>query len=510
MPAARRPAASPTLAWLLLASTLVIAACGLAYELTAGALASYLVGDTITLFSTVIGTYLCAMGVGAWLSQFVRRDLAARFVALEILVGLCGGFSAAALFAAFASNLAFHVVLYALVAVVGVLVGMEIPLMLRILRRRLAFEALVARVLSADYLGALAASLVFPLWFVPRLGLIRGALVFGIVNLLVALLTLWLFRRELRGRGLWAAAGAALALLGAGLAYAEQFARRTEQQLYPDPVILARQSPYQRIVVTHDGAATRLYLNHHLQFDSTDEHRYHEALVHPALAALAAPRRALVLGGGDGLAVRELLRYPGLERITLVDLDAAVTALFRDHPALARLNGGALADARVTVVNDDAWRWLDANDGVYDAIVVDLPDPSNFALGRLYSSAFYRLLKRRLAPHGRLVVQATSPLFAREAYWCVVATLEAAGLATVPYHAYVPSFGEWGFVLAGHAPYAPPRDLPAGLRFLAPATLPTLFVFSPDMARVPVEPNRLDTQVLVQYYERAWRAAPGG
>jgi spermidine synthase len=495
------------LAYLLLASALVIAACGLVYELVAGALASYLIGDTLTQFSTVIGTYLFAMGVGAYLAQYLRGDLLARFVQIEILVGVFGGFSAMALFGAFAYGLAFGPVLYALVGLVGVLVGLEIPLLMRILRDRLEFEALVSRVLSFDYLGALLASLAFPLWFVPQLGLIRSALFFGLVNLAVAGLTLWLFRAELRRVSLWAGTGAALLAVGGGFAFAERFSRHAEQQMYPDPVILSRQSPYQRIVLTHEGKHTSLWLNHHLQFNSSDEHRYHEALVHPAAAAHPAPRRALVLGGGDGLAVRELLKYTTLERITLVDLDRAVTDLFREHAALTPLNGGSLRDPRVTVVNRDAWRWLEENTDSFDIVVVDFPDPSNFAVGKLYTGTFYRLLRRALAPGGRIAIQATSPLFAREAYWCVVATLEAAGLKTVPYHVYVPSFGEWGYVLAGHDDYAPPRALPAGLRFLNARTLPGLFVFSEDMARVAVEPNRLDTQVVVQYYERAWKAA---
>lgn len=495
------------LAYALLASALVIAACGLVYELVAGALASYLIGDTITQFSTVIGAYLFAMGVGAYFAQFLKRDLLVRFVQIEILVGVFGGFSAMALFAAFAYGLAFSVVLYALVVLVGVLVGMEIPLLMRILRDRLEFEALVSRVLSFDYLGALLASLAFPLWFVPHLGLMRSALAFGLINLLVAALTLWLFRADLRRPGLWAATVVALILVGAGFAGAERFSRFAEQQLYPDPVILSQQTPYQRIVLTHEGRHTSLYLNHHLQFNTSDEHRYHESLVHPAASALVSLRRALVLGGGDGMVARELLRYDSIEGITLVDLDSAVTTLFRDRADLARLNAGALRDARVTIVNRDAWRWLEDNRDTFDLIVIDFPDPSNFAIGKLYTTAFYRLIKRALAPAGRIAIQATSPLFARDAFWCVVATLESAGLKTVPYHVYVPSFGEWGFVLAGHAPYVPSARLPSGLRFLNNATLPGLFVFSEDMARVTVEPNRLDTQIVVQYYERAWREA---
>jgi spermidine synthase len=213
-----------------------------------------------------------------------------------------------------------------------------------------------------------------------------------------------------------------------------------------------------------------------------------------------------VLGGGDGLALREVLRYPHVEHVTLVDLDPEMTRLFSTHPELVRLNAHALADPRVRVVNADAFIWVDETAEVFDFAVVDFPDPSNFSIGKLYTTAFYRTLMRRLGPEGRFVVQSTSPMFARRSFWCIVETIEAVGLTASPYHVYVPSFGEWGFVLAGRdAPPAPmPEHLPDGLRYLTTATIPPLFEFPLDMARVPVEPNQLNTQALVRYYEQEW------
>lgn len=499
----------------LLAAAMLISACGLVYELVAGALASYLIGDTLTRFSTVIGTYLFAMGCGAWLARYLRGDALARFIEIEIAAGVIGGFSAMLLFAAFASNVLFQPLLYVLVLTVGMLIGIEIPLLLRLLRADFGFEDLVSRVLSLDYIGALLASLIFPLWLVPQLGLVRTGLAFGLLNILVAFATLWMFRRRLRAPELWLAAGFSFAALLAGFVLAERFARNAEERLYRGEVVFAAQTPYQRVSLLQRGSTVRLYLNGRLQFSSRDEFRYHEALVHPALASLPQPRRVLVLGGGDGLTLREVLRYPSIESVTLVDIDAQVTTLFRDHPQLAVLNRGALVDHRVTVVNDDAWRWLEAQpaggagSAPFDAIFMDLPDPSNYALGRLYSAPFFRLLTRHLAPQGLIATQATSPVSAREAFWCIVATLEAAGLRTAAYHALVPSFGDWGFVLASRdglrTGYQPPSRLPGGLRFLTPEILPTLFVFSPDVGRLAIEANRLDTQVLVGYYEHGWR-----
>jgi spermidine synthase len=489
----------------LLASVLLIAACGLVYELVAGALASYLLGDSVTQFSTVIGTYLFAMGIGSGLSRFVVRGVARRFVAIELMVGLVGGFSSSILFLAFGFTDSFRVVLYSLVLVIGVLVGLEIPLLMRILRDRFDFKDVVAHVLTFDYLGALGASLLFPLVLVPHLGLVRAALLFGLINAAVALWTTVLLKDMLGPRrSLQALSIAVMLALGAGWAMADRTLALGETTLYADDVILAKNTPYQRIVLTAWKDDLRLFLNSHLQFSSKDEYRYHEALVHPGMAAMPDAHRVLVLGGGDGLALREILRYPHVEQVTLVDLDPAMTRLFATHPELVRLNGGAFSDERVRVVNADAFVWLEETTETFDFAVVDFPDPSNFSIGKLYTTAFYRELARHLGPAGRFVVQSTSPLFARQSFWCIVTTLEQSGLSAAPYHVYVPSFGEWGFVLAGRHDYAPPPSLPGGLRYLTASAVPELFEFPLDMLRVAVEPNHLNTQALVRYYEQEW------
>jgi spermidine synthase len=495
----------------LLASVFVVAACGLLYELAAGAIASYVLGDSVLQFSTIIGTYLFAMGVGSWLSRFFDRQLPAHFLRIELLVALCGGALPALLFMANAwTPGAFRFLLYALVLLVGTLVGLEIPLVMRILRRNVALKDLVSQVLTFDYLGALAVSIAFPLVLVPQLGLIRTGLLFGLMNAAVALWALWLFRHELRHLAAHAAACAGtLALLAGGFAAADAVTTLAEDRLYQDKPVLTASSPYQRIVVTHGHSGHRLFLNGNLQFAERDEYRYHEALVHPAMAAHGAAKRVAVLGGGDGMAVREILRYPGVESVTLVELDPAMTALFARNETLARLNGQALSSPKLTIVNTDAFKWLaqrDASsaDDLFDVIVVDFPDPTNFNIGKLYTNSFYALLDQRLAASGYAVIQTTSPLVARRSFWTVVQTLESVGLRTAPYHAHVPSFGEWGFVIASRRPYRQPATLPDGLRFLNPRTLPLLFDFPQDMIRVPTEVNRLSNQVLVQSYEQEW------
>ena len=323
----------------LLASVFVVAACGLLYELAAGALASYLLGDSVLQFSTIIGTYLFAMGVGSWLSRYLERQLPAHFLRIELLVALVGGSLPAVLFLANAYVPgAFRLLLYGLVLLVGTLVGLEIPLVMRILKRNVALKDLVSQVLTFDYLGALAVSLAFPLLLVPHLGLIRTGLLFGLLNAAVGLWALWLFRHELRHLAAHALACALVLLaLLAALLGADHITTFAEDKFYQDRIVFSAASPYQRSVVTHGKAGHRLFLNGNLQFAQRDEYRYHEALVHPAMAAHGGPRKVAVLGGGDGMAVREILKYPSVQSITLVELDPAMTRLFTEHQTLAQL-----------------------------------------------------------------------------------------------------------------------------------------------------------------------------
>ncbi len=492
----------------LFLNVLVVATCGLVYELLAGTLASYVLGDSVTQFSLIIGVYLSALGVGAWLSQYVERGLARCFVEVELGVALLGGFSAPLLFLSFARLSWFHVALYAVVFSIGALVGLELPLLMRILREHLDFKQLVSRVLTFDYVGALAGSLLFPLFFVPRLGLVRTSLLFGILNALVGLWGTWLLRPLIDGSvaGLRVRAVVAVALLAVGVAKADLLTSLAEESQFTDPIVYAKDTAYQRIVLTQGKAGFQLFLNGSLQFSSADEYRYHEALVHPALALCKTPRRVLVLGGGDGLALREIFREDSVEHVTLVDLDPEMTRLSQSFPPLGKLNNRAFDNPRVEVVNADAMIWLDGPRGMFDLVIVDFPDPNNFALGKLYTTRFYRLLKSHLAESGVVAVQCTSPLFARKSYWCIVRTLEAAGFSVRPYHVAVPSFGVWGFALARAQPFEPPTHVgQTGLTFLNDEALAGMFLSSSDLGPVPVEINRLDNQVLVRYHEADWQ-----
>lgn len=497
----------------LLASVLVVATCGLVYELISATMASYLLGDSVTQWSLVIGVYLSAMGLGSWLSKYVETSLPERFVHVQLIIAIVGGFSATALFFGFGVLSTVRPLLFLILVVVGTMVGLEIPLLMRLLQPGVALKDLVARVLAFDYLGALAASILFPLALLPSLGLVRTALLFGLLNAAVALWSTRMFANVLKRPGwMTAQAVAVLAVLGGGFAYGKAIEDFGESQLYDFPVVFSKKTPYQRLTITRWKSDIRLFIDGNLQFSSADEHRYHEALVHPALAA-ALPwqgdraRKVLVLGGGDGLAVRELLRYDDVASIDLVDLDPAMTELFSSHPLLTQLNRDSLSDDRVTVHNDDAMEWLAkhgrAGGEPFDVAIVDLPDPNNFSLGKLYTRSFYRLLRTQLAQDAVAIVQSTSPYFAPRSYWCIVETLRAAGLNPKPFHAYVPSFGDWGFVLVSPQPREAPDTLRAGvpLRYLTDAGLRSMFEFPADQAPRNVEINRLNDQLLVHYYE---------
>jgi spermidine synthase len=495
---------------ILIFSVFVVASCGLAYELIAGALSSYLLGDSVFQFSTIIGCYLFAMGVGAHFSKYVKdEDVLTRFVDIELAIGLVGGLSAAALFLTYSWMAApFRAMLYTTVFLIGAFVGMEIPLVMRALNaRQTGFSELVSKVLTFDYLGALAVSVLFPLVLAPQLGLLRTGFLFGMLNAAVAIWTIHLFRKELvNGAGRILRASLVMVLLGCGFAASDRLVQWGEHGMFGDEVVYSTSTPYQRLVITRWKDDLRLYINGNLQFSSRDEYRYHEALVHPAMEALPWARSVMVLGGGDGLALREVLRYPNIKHVTLVDLDPAMTKTFGTREELVKLNHNALNDPRVTVINTDAAVWLQQTDQVFDAAFIDFPDPSSFALGKLYSVPFYQMVKRHVAANGLVAVQSTSPFFAPHAFWTIDATLRETGFKTWPYHLYVPSFGEWGFIMASpQQAYAPPASYRLPMRYLTPDTTREMFRFPPDMPRLEMEPNRLNTQSLVHQFEKDWR-----
>jgi spermidine synthase len=535
---------------LLLIAAAVSSISGLAIELLLGTLASYLVGNQALAYGLSVGGFLAAMGMGAFFSRWIAPNgpvaatgsqrsynpLLTAFVVIELLMAPLSAALPLALFALFVINGPFWIGLFLVTLILGTLAGMEVPILTRILEPETGVNDALAGVLALDYFGALLGSLLCPVLLLPWLGLFPSAVVIGALPAVMV----FVFSREFAQLRPWRWLGLGLAV---GLCVCAPLTvpvgDRLENTLYKSPIVSRIQSPYQRIVLTRRGSDYRLFLDGDLQLSTLDEYRYHEALVHPALSAnlaanLAAnsnansnvdvnvnkklnananaspnltanaqaqPRRqVLVMGAGDGMAVREVLKWPDVDQVLLIDLDRAVVDLAKRHPALARISQNALDDPRVQVQVADAFVTAPSLTQQFDVIIADFPDPDRAILAKLYAQGFYQRLLARLKPNGVFVTQASSPFFAPKAFACIAATLESIGLSTHPYVIDVPSFGPWGFVLAARQPIQPRQlTLPITTRFLTAATLPNLFQLPGDIQLGQVEVNRLVHPVIVDY-----------
>ncbi|MFH2006753.1 MAG: polyamine aminopropyltransferase [bacterium] len=527
--------------WVLALVVLFLGGSGLVYEYCLSTVATHLLGNSIEQFSVIIALMLFAMGLAGMAQGWLKKGehLAAVFVAVEVGLGVIGGASAVLLYLAFAYLEHFRLVLYALAMSIGFAIGMEIPLLIRVNQRwQPQLRQNVGQVFSLDYLGALGGALIWAFLLLPLFALDRISMILGLVNLGVALVTLGLFWRHVTHRVALCVllAGATVGLTAFAIG-SPRLIVNARQHLYTHPIQHHEQSAYQDIVITGGGARLTLYLNGRLQLDSEDEFIYHELLVHAAMMAHdGTPKRVLVLGGGDGLAVREVLKWPGVEQITLVDLDPAMTRLARTYEPLVRLNHGSLGHpklrvlppsgispgvgtrpitkyaerprlavlrhqevvARVRVRNLDADKFLADVPGRWDVVIADFPDPRAPDLAKLYSLEFYQQLRHRLAPGGVLITQSGSPYATRGSFWCIHDTIRAAGYSVLPLQAHIPTFGVWGFNLAriGRLP-VPAGDPPAAVRtrYLTGPALAAAMIFPPHISRPPGSPRRISTRL---------------
>ncbi|MFC5214460.1 polyamine aminopropyltransferase [Streptomyces coerulescens] len=475
----RLPVRPGTGRFLVLAGVFVCAACGLVYELELVALASYLIGDSVTQASVVLSVMVFAMGVGALAAKRLRPYAAAGFGAIEAVLALVGGSSALALYAVFAWTGDWggmwadgpRALLVAFSLTIGLLIGAEVPLLMELIQRIRRQDAggAVADLFAADYVGALVGGLAFPFLLLPLLGQLSSALITGAVNAVVGgALVLGLFRVDLSRRARWLLVIANVTVLGvlaSAAVLVDDFERAARHAVYGQDVRVAVQTDVQEVVITGGtgGRPLDLFLDGRLRVSGRDARRYHEALVHPAMSG--EHTRVLILGGGDGLAAREVLRHAGVHRVDLVEADPEVVRLAREDPPLSRLNGRAYDDPRVHVMTDDAFRWLRAAPPrTYDVVISDLPDPGITASTKLYSQEFYGLARRALTPHGRLAVHAGPVTSRPRVFWTADATVRAAGLRTAPYRVSGRDSGsttgpdrsprptrapqDWGFILA--------------------------------------------------------------
>ena len=476
-PAPRGPAPRLSQAFLLKTAMFATGMAGLVAEYVMSTMASYLLGNAVLQWALTVSLMLFAMGVGSRVSRYIGGNLLDAFVWTELLLSVVCATSAASTYLLSAYTQSIGVYIYAVAFLIGLLVGIEIPLVTRLNEQWDELRVNISTIMEKDYYGALAGGLLFAFVALPKLGLTYTPIVLGAVNFAVAALLFWMYRHEITARRRLTAAFVAVPVYLALLAvFAEPITLYGEQRKYVDRIVYAEQTPYQRIVVTRWKQHHWLYLDSNEQFSSYDEERYHEPLVHPAMQLAASRRDVLVLGGGDGLAIREILKYPDVRTITLVDLDPAMTRLASTHEVFTRLNGNSLRDPRVRIVNQDAGRFLAESDRLYDVIVIDLPDPKTVDLARLYTRQFYFLARRHLSAGGTMVTQAASPFFSRQAFLSILKTMRAAGVPAVGYHNHVPTMGEWGWVLGMNAPGVTPEEMEAKLRSLPMDGIPLRFM----------------------------------
>lgn len=489
---------------LLMLTTLIISGCSMCYELIISAVSSYLLGNSILQYSVTIGLYMSALGLGSYFSRFFTKRLFHVLILIELGIGLIGGLSSLLLFYANLYISSYEVVMYLLILVIGILAGAEIPLLTRIIEEdEKNLKVTLSSIFSFDYIGGLVGAILFPLLLLPVLGFFGASFLCGLLNILAALLILLKYGDRIQGVNFYKSVAALLAgLMVFGLVYADTLSDKVEGGLYGDTVILSEQTKYQKIVLTKHRDDTRLYIDGNCQFSTLDEYRYHEALVHLPMSKVKSRKLVLVLGGGDGLAVREVLKYD-VERIDLVDLDGEMIRICSTNPNITAVNQGSLKSDKLAIYTEDAYEYLKHCEEKYDLIIVDLPDPNSEVLNKLYSNVFYGMCSDRLAEGGILVTQSTSPYYAPKAFWCIHQTMKSVGLFVKPYHVEVPSFGDWGFNMASREELDDDFSLEVETRFLTNERIPSLFLFGKDEMAAEVEINRLTRPYLMTYYSDA-------
>lgn len=489
---------------LLMLTTLIISGCSICYELIISAVSSYLIGNSTLQYSITIGLYMSALGLGSYVSRFFNRKLFNTFVNIELGIGIVGGFSSLVLFLANLYIRSYQSVMYLEIMVIGSLAGAEIPLLTRIIEEdEDNLKLTLSSIFSFDYIGGLVGAVAFPLLLMPKLGYFSTSFLCGLLNISAAMMILWRYEDRIDRAAVYKpiAVGIALMML-TGMIFSDNVSHWIEGGMYRDQVILKEQTKYQRIVMTKHKDDTRLYIDGNCQFSTLDEYRYHEALVHLPMSKVENKEHILILGGGDGLAVREVLKYD-VQSIDLVDLDQEMIRICSTNPHIVDINQNSLRSDRLNIYTEDAYEYLEKNKKKYDLIIVDLPDPNSESLNKLYSNLFYRMCKNSLNLGGILVSQSISPYYAPKAFWCIHKTMASEGLYVKAYHLEVPSFGDWGFNMAGQRVFSDKFQIQVQTKYLSEENIPALFLFGKDEVDKTVEINRLTRPILMDYYNKA-------
>ncbi|MGH1339860.1 MAG: polyamine aminopropyltransferase [Aureispira sp.] len=499
---------------ILMAALFATGLSGIVAEYVLATLATYFLGDSVFQWTIVLSLMLFSMGLGSRFSKRFEGHLLETFVGIELLLSILISLCALFTYLIMPYLTSLWVILYLMAIVIGLLIGMEIPLVTRINKDYESLRTNISGVMEKDYYGSLFGGLFFAFVGIRYLGLTYTPFVVGGVNFFVALLLFYALRESIaRERKRWLQLGfvGTAVLIGIGLFLAKPIVLYGEQSRYREKVVFTKQTPYQKITVTQWQGDYWLYLNTGKQLSTFDEWLYHEPLVHPAMQLARAPRSVLIMGAGDGCAIREVLKYEAVDKITLVDLDPEMTEVGKNHPIFQQLNQRAYFSPKLTVVNADAFTYLEQNKEFYDVIIADFPDPKSVEVNRLYTRSFYELCSHRLHPHGVFVTQAASPYYTTKAFRTIEKTVKSAGFHTVPLHNHIYTFGEWGWVLGMKEPPAEAmkkalqqfdfKGIP--VRWINKESMLMMTSFGGDLVPVnkeELEINTLHNPVLYRYY----------
>ena len=489
---------------------------GIVAEYILSTLGSYFLGDSVIQWTLIVSIMLFSMGLGSGLSKYLYNNLIDKFIYIEFLLSILVSFSSLIAYSISAVSNYTGFVIYFLSISIGILIGMEIPLVVRLNNEFQILRINVASIVEKDYYGSLVGGIFFAFVGLPILGITYTPFVLGFINFSVAMVLFVFVKDQIRGRKrlrLALSSAAVFVVIISGVFFAQPIILYGEQTKYKDKIIYSEQTQYQKIVMTQWKDEYWLYIDGNQQLSTIDEVMYHEPLVHPVMQLLEYPKDILVLGGGDGCAVREILKYPSVEDITVVDLDPAMTELGKTHPVLTQLNDSALYNPKVEIFNTDGFEFLEERKTFYDAIFIDLPDPKTVEMNRLYSYEFYRSCRKHLRPHGALITQAGSPYYATRAFLCINKTMKKAGFATQKLHNQILTLGEWGWILGSK--HIKEKKLTSRLQGLTFKDVPTEWINNEAMQHITtfgkkiypgrnghdtVEVNTIFNPVLYRYY----------
>lgn len=526
---------------LMTLSMFMTGASGMVVEYVLSTVSSYLNGTHIESFSLTIAVMLGMMGIGGFAQRFISDEgLIEKFVFLEIVLAVISALSPILVYAAFTYTPEhFQLVYYIFAMSIGFMVGFEIPFLTRAnatYTKNLGDNLSI--IFTADYIGAFFGALIWVYVLLPYMDIMQIGFVLAVLNFIVAMITYFYFKRgkKLRfGRSIIVLMVSVAGLLFWGSQNVVEWSKMIDQRLYNSPIVASKKTPYQQLTLTHDTVSndTRLYINGKTQFSSLDEKRYHEFLVHTPIAMLQElPKRALVLGGGDGLAVRELRKYKGLS-IDLVELDKDMYAWSKTNKKMTSINKDAfegfvehdlknyyemrnalrssVAEDKYRVFFSDASNFVNAQTQIeksasYDIVIIDLPDPYSLAINKMYTFQFYKRLQGIMKEGGVMVTQATSPFHAHPAFLTIGKTLKEAGFYTQPYWHNIPSFGEWGWWMASKKSLSL-KGIKTDTEYVSDQLLESSFIFGKGVVNLEgVEANTLMRPVLVNLYNKdSWK-----